>query len=80
MSIEVFIANTLYRFDINIRAAIFLGVVGGGGVGYELHKAMRLFRYPEALAVTVLILVVLTMSEKISDILRKRIIGQEVLQ
>jgi phosphonate transport system permease protein len=75
-----FIANTLYRFDINIRTAVFLGVVGGGGIGYELHLAMRLFRYPEALVITVLILTVIMFAEKTSDFLRKKIIGQELLQ
>ncbi|MBS3977199.1 MAG: phosphonate ABC transporter, permease protein PhnE [Syntrophomonadaceae bacterium] len=74
------IANTLYKFDINLRAALFLGVVGGGGIGFELHLAMSLFRYADALAITVMTLVVVWLAEKISDYLRRRIIGQEVLQ
>lgn len=78
--IPSFIANTLYRFDINIRVAIFLGVVGGGGIGYDLHLAMSLFRYADALAITVLILVTVLIAEKISDYLRKKVIGQEILQ
>lgn len=78
--IPSFIANTLYRFDINLRVAVLLGVVGGGGIGFDLHLAMSLFRYADALAVTVLILVMVVAAEKISDYLRKRIIGQEVLQ
>jgi len=74
------IANTLYKFDINLRAALFLGVVGGGGIGFELHLAMSLFRYPDALAITVMILVLVWMAEKLSDHLRKKIIGREILQ
>ncbi len=74
------IANTLYKFDINIRAALFLGVVGGGGIGFDLHLAMSLFRYADALAITTIILVMVVAAEQVSDYLRKRIIGQEVLQ
>lgn len=74
------IANTLYRFDINIRVAILLGVVGAGGIGFELHMAMSLFRYADALAITAVILVVVWLAEKLSDHIRKMVIGQEVLQ
>jgi len=75
-----FIANVLYRFDINLRAALFLGVVGGGGVGFELHLAMSLFRYADALAITAIVLVMILLVEKLSDHLRRKIIGQEVLE
>ncbi|MEW6457654.1 MAG: hypothetical protein AB1441_01095 [Bacillota bacterium] len=44
------IANTLYRFDVNIRMSIFLGVVGAGGIGFNLVMSMRLLRYQEAMA------------------------------
>ncbi|MCD5406503.1 MAG: phosphonate ABC transporter, permease protein PhnE [Desulfotomaculum sp.] len=74
------IANTLYRFDINIRVAIFLGIVGGGGIGFDLHLAMSLFRYPDALAITAIILIVVCGAEKFSDFLRKKIIGKELLE
>ncbi len=74
------IANTLYRFDINLRVALFLGVVGGGGIGVDLQMAMSLFRYAEALAITVVTLLVIWMAERISDYFRRKVIGQEVLQ
>lgn len=74
------VANTLYRFDINLRAALFLGVVGGGGVGFELHRAMNLFRYRDALAITVLTLGVVWLAEALSDRLRAKIIGKAILQ
>ncbi|MCX8116423.1 MAG: phosphonate ABC transporter, permease protein PhnE [Desulfobacterota bacterium] len=74
------IANTLYRFDINLRVALFLGVVGGGGIGVDLQMAMSLFRYADALAITLVTLLLIWMAERISDYLRRRVIGQEVLQ
>lgn len=75
-----FIANSLYRHDINLRAALFLGMVTGAGIGFELHLSLRIFKYPEALAITGIVLAMIMIMEKISDILRKKIIGQEVLQ
>ncbi len=77
--IPSFIANSLYRFDINLRTALFLGIVGGGGIGLNLHVAMSLFRYADALAITVIVLLLIVTAEKFSDYLRKKIIGQEVL-
>jgi phosphonate transport system permease protein len=74
------IANTLYRFDINLRVALFLGVVGGGGIGVNLQMAMSLFQYADALAITVVTLVLIWIAEKISDRLRKKVIGREILQ
>jgi len=78
--IPSFIANTLYRFDINLRFALFLGVVGGGGIGVDLQMAMSLFRYADALAITMVTLAVIWSAERVSDYFRKRVIGQEVLQ
>lgn len=57
-----------------------MGVVGAGGIGFELHMAMSLFRYADALAITAVILVVVWLAEKLSDHIRKMVIGQEVLQ
>jgi phosphonate transport system permease protein len=74
------LANTLFRFDINLRDTLYLGVIGGGGIGFHLHLAMSLFRYADALAITAITLVVVLMAEKSSDYLRKKVIGQEVLQ
>ena len=74
------IANTLYRFDVNIRMSIFLGVVGAGGIGFRLVMAMRLLQYREAMASILVILLLVVICEKFSDAFRRRILGQEVLR
>lgn len=74
------IANTLYRFDVNIRLSVFLGVVGAGGIGFNLIMSMRLMQYSEAMTAIIIILLLVISCEKISDFLRQRIIGQEVLK
>ena len=35
------VANVFYAFDVNLRAAVAVGVFGGGGIGFELNVAQR---------------------------------------
>jgi phosphonate transport system permease protein len=35
----------LYRFETNIRVSTVLGMVGAGGIGFELISSMKLFSY-----------------------------------
>lgn len=78
--IPSFIGNLFYAFDINLRAAIGLGVFGGGGIGYEIHMAMQMLRYQDALAMIIFTIILISLFEKISDALRKKIIGAETLR
>ncbi len=74
------IANTLYRFEVNIRMSILLGVVGAGGIGFNLVTSIRLIRYQEAMAAILIILLLVTFCEKSAEVLRKAMIGQEILR
>jgi phosphonate transport system permease protein len=75
-----FIANFLYAFDINMRAAIGLGIFGGGGIGFELHMSMKVLRYPDALALIFFTILLVTAVEKVSDLLRKKILTEGKLK
>lgn len=68
------VANSFYAFDVNLRAAIALGVYGGGGIGFELQLAMKVLRYPDVLALILLIIVLITGMERVSDFVRRRLI------
>ncbi len=74
------IGNLFYAFDINLRAAIGLGIFGGAGVGYEISMAMKLLRYRDALALIMLTIVLVFVFEKLSDALRNRVLGQDLLR
>jgi phosphonate transport system permease protein len=63
-----------------MRAAIFLGIFGGGGIGYECYKVMKVLRYKDALALILFTIVLIILLEKISDFFRKKIIGVEKLK
>ncbi|HET6253960.1 MAG TPA: phosphonate ABC transporter, permease protein PhnE [Puia sp.] len=75
-----FIANLLYSFDINMRAALAMGIFGGGGIGFELYMAMRVLRYKDALALICFTIVLITIMEKLSDHLRKKVLGAATLK
>jgi phosphonate transport system permease protein len=74
-----FVANLFYAFDVNLRAAIPLGVFSGAGLGFELAFANGLLHYKDVLAYTILIVVMITVMERISDWLRRAIITQPML-
>lgn len=68
------VALTMYRWDINIRDSIVLGLVGAGGIGFEIQTSMRLFQYPEVLTMILVILVIVLLVEHISSHVRARVI------
>ncbi len=77
---HIIVASTLYRFDINVRSSIVLGLVGAGGIGFELIMTMRLFRYHEMFTILIIIFIVVILSEWASNSIRTHIIGEEVLK
>lgn len=68
------VAFWLYRFEINIRAAAVLGVVGAGGIGFIVQQTIVFGRFP--LAGTALLVVILAtiFVDTISGWVRRRII------
>ncbi len=73
--IPSWIASTLYRFEVNLRAATILGMVGAGGIGFELMSSLKLFQYQDT-AVCVLVILALVMSaDYVSSRLRARILA-----
>jgi phosphonate transport system permease protein len=68
------VAFWLYRFEINIRAAAILGVVGAGGIGFSLQQTLTFKRY-ELAATAVIVVVVATIAvDLLSGWVRRRII------
>lgn len=61
---------TLYMFEYNIRAASVLGVVGAGGIGFELVSYIRGFEYSKATTMMVVLLAVVTVIDTLSSQLR----------
>lgn len=69
-----FIGNNLYILDRNIRMATMLGIVGAGGIGYELQSSFRLFNYPRVSAIIIVIFITIFLIDKISSYVRSKAI------
>ncbi|MEX0168991.1 phosphonate ABC transporter, permease protein PhnE [Streptomyces sp. LMG1-1-1.1] len=54
------LGHVLYQLDVNIRSAALLGVVGAGGIGFELLNAARVLEYG-LVTTTVLLLLTTTL-------------------
>nr|WP_234642221.1 phosphonate ABC transporter, permease protein PhnE [Delftia tsuruhatensis] len=72
-AITAWIAVVLYRFEVNLRSATVLGMVGAGGLGFELVGSLKLFRYQETATCIIVITVMVIAADLVSHGLRRRI-------
>lgn len=68
-----FVANNLYILDRNVRMATMLGIVGAGGIGYELQSSFRMFEYPRVSAIIILIFITIFIIDHFSSLIRSKI-------
>jgi phosphonate transport system permease protein len=68
------VAFWLYRFEVNIRAAAVLGVVGAGGIGFSLQQTLQFKRYPLAGTAIIVVVVATILVDTLSGWVRRRII------
>ena len=69
-----FVGNNLYILDRNVRMATMLGIVGAGGIGYELQSSFRMFNYPRVSAIIILIFFAIFVIDMASSYIRKRLL------
>jgi phosphonate transport system permease protein len=68
-----FVTYNLYWFEVGVRSATVLGMVGAGGIGFELVTTIRLFEWRETGVVLLLILAMVTIIDLASTWIRARI-------
>ena len=66
------VAYTLYRWEVNIRAAAVLGVVGAGGLGRILYVSLSVFDHGRTLSTLAVILILVLAVDAASSGLRVR--------
>ncbi len=64
---------SIYQLDSNLRASAVVGVVGAGGIGGTLMNAFRRFDYDFALAILLLIIAIILVSEAVSGRVRSNL-------
>lgn len=67
------IGISLYRLEANIRTSAVLGIIGAGGIGFELMTSMKMFEYTDTAACILVILGLVFFTDIISSKLRQMI-------
>lgn len=67
------VSVVLFWWEFNVRASTVLGVVGAGGIGQELKNSMDLLDFPRLLTIILIILVMVTVIDQLSQSLRSRL-------
>ncbi|CAI0813290.1 MULTISPECIES: phosphonate ABC transporter, permease protein PhnE [Serratia] len=78
-SFPTFLALSLYQIESNTRSAAVLGFVGAGGIGLVYAENMRLWNWDVVMFITLILVVIVMLMDKISAMLRnKYIVGEEI--
>jgi phosphonate ABC transporter permease subunit PhnE len=72
--IPQFVAFTMYRWDINVRMATVIGLVGGGGVGQLLTQYIGLTQWSRAATAIWLIAAVVMLMDYVSAVIREKLV------
>lgn len=69
-----FLSYMLYRFEINMRSAAILGVIGAGGIGTPLIFALSTRKWDRVGIILLGIVTLITIIDLISGTIRKRLV------
>jgi phosphonate transport system permease protein len=64
---------SLYLWEFNVRSSVILGIVGAGGIGYELLVSLKLLDFPRLATILLLILTMVSLIDALSAYLRQRL-------
>jgi phosphonate transport system permease protein len=64
---------TIYRWEYHFRASAVLGIVGAGGIGFELIAALRVIEYAQVSAILLTILACVIVVDGLGAWLRRKL-------
>ena len=70
------LSAALYMWESNTRSATILGIVGAGGIGYQLADRLRVYEFGQASLMIILIIAAVYAIDLLSAYLRSRVIGR----
>ena len=69
-----FVSQTLYVFELNVRASTVLGLVGAGGIGLLIDAVRTFYRYDQLSLIILEVLIVVVVIDLVSDAIRRRLV------
>jgi len=63
---------SFYRWEYNFRASTVMGMVGAGGIGFQLISSLNLMDYRQVTALLIIILGCVTLVDELSALMRRR--------
>jgi phosphonate transport system permease protein len=73
-ALAAFTAYFLYTFEVNVRAAAVLGLVGAGGIGLYIDSTLGLFRYQQTSTIILVTLAVVLVIDYMSTKIREKLL------
>ncbi|WP_342558218.1 phosphonate ABC transporter, permease protein PhnE [Metasolibacillus sp. FSL K6-0083] len=70
----MFISIVIYRFDMNLRDAAVLGLVGAGGIGAPLIFAMNGYKWSEVGSILIGLMILILFIEFLSNKIRNKLV------
>ena len=64
------VRDTLFRFELNIRESLVLGLVGAGGIGFYIQTYVRAFQYDKAATLTIVVVLFVVLIEAVNHVVR----------
>ena len=69
-----FVSYVLYTFEVNVRAAAVLGLVGAGGIGLYYDRTLGFLQYEQTASIIIYTLVVVLLIDYVSTLFAGEII------
>lgn len=63
---------SIYRFECNLRASTYIGIVGAGGMGFQIILSLRLMQYQDLLTGIIVVYILINSAEMIGKFLRQK--------
>ena len=73
-ALPLMISYTLLDFESNVRSATILGIVGAGGIGFELQASFSQFQFRQVMTILIEIVLLVTVIDQVSAYVRRRLI------
>lgn len=71
--IPQFVGLLLYRFDVNVRSSLVLGLVGAGGIGLLINQAIKSFQFDTMLTHIIIVLILIIVVDQASGFIRRKL-------